>query len=219
MTRTRHPHNSNIVQRWNVGEGDEYSTLPYNPAMAENTRTTRSTRGRGNNDIQTDAQFWSTVPDPMDIERGRTEAIDMAYAAATNFNGSGMLNQQEPMTEVGNINEVTNYTASTIPQATAPLTYVNDNEYEGLEEQLLTEDDVTDEEAQEGEVADVTANRVVTPQGMQISDGPLNPMYTRQTAGREMDLDMQPSRGPKNPDTSVGDTLNTYMDDDYNDIL
>ena len=187
--------------------------------MAENTRTTRSTRGRGNNDIQTDAQFWSTVPDPMDIERGRTEAIDMAYAAATNLNGSGILNQQEPMAEIGNINEVTNYTASTIPQATAPLTYVNDNEYDGLEEQLLTEDEATDEEVQEGEVADITANRVVTPQGMQTSDGPLNPMYTQQTAGREMDLDMQPSRGPKNPDTSVGEALNAYMDDDYNDIL
>ena len=187
--------------------------------MAENTRTTRSTRGRGNNDVQTDAQFWSTVPDPMDIERGRAEAIDMAYAAATNFNGSDMLNQQEPTTEVGNMNEVTNYTASTIPQATAPLTNVNDNDYDGLEEQLLTEDESTDEEIQEGEITDVTANRVVTPQEMQTSDGPLNPMYTQQTAGREMDLDMQPSRGPKNVDTSVGDALNAYMDDNYNDIL
>ena len=219
MTSTRHPRNPNVVQRWNVEEGDEYSTPPHNPAMAENTRTTRSTRGRRNNDAQTDAQFWNTVPDPTDIERGRTEAIEMAYAAAVNFNRSDMVNQQEPVAEIGNINEVTNYTASTIPQTIAPLTYVNDDEYEGLEEQLLTEDDVTDEEAQEGEVVDITVNRVVTPQGMQTSDGPLNPMYTQQTAGRELDLDMQPSKGPKNPDTSLGDALNAYMDDDYNDIL
>ena len=41
----------------------------------------------------------------------------------------------------------------------------------------------TDDEAPEGEVADITANRVVTPQGMQTSDGPLNPMYTQQTDG------------------------------------
>ena len=183
MTRPRHPHSANIVQRRYVEGGDEYSTLPHNSEMAENTRTTRSTRGRGNSDIQTDAQFWSTVPDPMDIERGRTEVIDMAYAAATNFNGSDALSQQEPMTEIGNINEVTNYTASTIPQNAAPLTYVNDNEYEGLEEQLLTEDEATDEEIQGEEVADITENRVVTPQGMQTSDGPLNPMYTQQTAG------------------------------------
>ena len=219
MTRPRHPHSTNIVQRRYVEGGDEYSTLPHNSEMAENTRTIRSTRGRGNSDIQTDAQFWSTVPDPMDIERGRTEAIDMAYAAAANFNGSDVLNQQEPMTEIGNINEVTNYTASTIPQATAPLTYVNDNEYEGLEEQLLTEDDATDEEIQGEEVADITANRVVTPQGMQTSDGPLNPMYTQQTTRGEMELDIQPSRGPKNMNMSVRDTLSAYMDDDYNDIL
>ena len=32
-------------------------------------------------------------------------------------------------------------------------------------------------------------------------------------------MDMQPSKGPRNPDTSVGDALNAYMDDDYNDIL
>ena len=121
--------------------------------------------------------------------------------------------------EMVDITTVTNYTTSTIPQAAAPLTYVNDNEYEGLEEQLLTEDDATDEELQEGEIADVMANRVMTPQGMQTSDGPLNPMYTQQTAGGEMDLDMQPSRGPKNLDTSVGETLNAYMDDEYNDIL
>ena len=187
--------------------------------MAENMRTTRSTRGRSNNEDQTDAQFWNTVPDPTEIERGRAEAIDMAYAAAMNFSRGDPSNQQEPTAEIGNINEVTNYTTSTIPQATAPLTYLNDDGYEGLEEQFLTEDEVTDEEAQIGEVADVTANRVVTPQGMQTSDGPLNPMYTQQTEGRETDLDMQPSRGPKNPETSMGDALNAYMDDDYNDIL
>ena len=30
---------------------------------------------------------------------------------------------------------------------------------------------------------------------------------------------MQPLKGPKNPDASMGDALNAYMDDDYNDIL
>ena len=152
--------------------------------MAENARTTRSTRGRGNNDAQTDAQFWNTVPNPTDIERGRAEAIDMAYAAAANLNRSDMPNQQERTTEIGNINEVTNYTASTIPQATAPLMYVNDDEYEGMEEQFLTEDDITDEEALEEEVADITANRVVTPQGMQTSDGPIE-LHVHTTDSRE----------------------------------
>ena len=141
VTSTRHPHHSNVTQRWNVKGGDEYSTPPHKPAMAENTRITRSTRGRGNDDAQTDAQFWNSVPDPTEIERGRTEAIDMAYAAAANFTRDDTSNQQEPTTEIGNINEVTNYTASTIPQATAPLTYMNEEGYEGLEEQFLTEDE------------------------------------------------------------------------------
>ena len=164
--------------------------------MAENTRTTRSTRGRGNNDMHRQMHSSGALsPTQQDIQRGRTEVIDMAYAAAMNFNRNDMLNQQEPMTEVGNINEVTNYTTSTIPQATAPLTYVNDNEYEGLEEQLLTENDVTDEEAQEGEIADVTTNRVVTPQGMQTSDGPLTSRCTHnRQQGERRDLDMQPSK-------------------------
>ena len=187
--------------------------------MAENTRATRSTRGRGNDDAQTDAQFWNSVPDPREIVRGRTEAIDMAYAAAANFTRDDTSNQQEPATEIGNINEVTNYTASMIPQATAPLTYMNEEEYEGLEEQFLTEDEVTDDEVPVGEVADITANRVVTPQGMQTSNGPLNPMYTQQTTGGQLDLDTQPSKGPKNPNVSLGEVLNAYMDDDYTDIL
>ena len=102
----------------------------------------------------------------------------------------------------------------TIPPVMAPLTYVNDDGYEGLEEQFLTED-----KESEDEVADITANRVVTPQGLQTSDAPLNPMYTQQMTGADRDLDTQPIQGPRNPDMSIGDALNAYMDDDYNDIL
>ena len=117
------------------------------------------------------------------------------------------------MAEVGNINEVTNYTVSTAASAISPLTYVNDDGYEGLEEQFLS-----GEEMSEDEVADTTANRVVTPQGMETSDGPLNPRYT-QPAGTDGELDVQPSQGPRNPGNSLGDALNAYMDDDYSDIL
>ena len=41
------------------------------------------------------------------------------------------------MAEVGNINEVTNYTVSTVASVIPPLTYVNDDRYEGLEETVL----------------------------------------------------------------------------------
>ena len=116
------------------------------------------------------------------------------------------------MAEVGNINEITNYTVSTAASAIPPLTYVNDDGYEGLAEQFLSR-----EELSEDEVADITENRVVTPQGMEASDGPLNPRYT-QPAGTDGDLDVQLSQGPKNP-LSLGDALNAFMDDEYSDIL
>ena len=43
--------------------------------MAESRRQTRSTgtRRRG----QSDAQFWSRQPDPLMIERGQSEAIQL----------------------------------------------------------------------------------------------------------------------------------------------
>ena len=77
----------------------------------------------------------------------------------------------------------------------APLTYMND------------------------EVADKTANRVVMPQGMQMSDGPMNPMYTQQMAGADRDLDTQPPQGPRNPELSLGETLNAYIWMMISDIL
>ena len=186
--------------------------------MADNRRATRSTRSRGNDGQQTEAQFLNTIPDPTGIERGRAEVLDLVYAASNCNGDTSNQTQQNPSeveaVEIGNINEVTNYTASTIPPVMALFTYVNDDGYEGLEEQFLTQD-----EAIEDEFADITANQVVTPQGLQTSDGPLNLMYTQQMTGADRDLDTQPSQGPRNLDMSIGDTLNAYMDDDYNDIL
>ena len=147
----------------------------------------------------------------MDIERGRTEAIDMAYAAAVNFNGSDILNQQEPMAEIGNINEVTNYTASTIPQATAPLTYVNDTEYEGLEEQLLTEDDATDEEIQEGEVADVTGKQSGDSSGNADKRWTIEPdVHTTDSRERQWTWTCNRQEAPRTLDTSVRDSIEAH---------
>ena len=38
--------------------------------------------------IYTEAQFWNNVPDPTEIERGRSDAISTAYAASHNENGA-----------------------------------------------------------------------------------------------------------------------------------
>ena len=72
--------------------------------MANSRRQTRSTRRR---EQQTDAQFWSSQPDPLLIERGQADAIRLVRSSvnpapgtttasgtmeANATNTSGMLN-------------------------------------------------------------------------------------------------------------------------------
>ena len=107
--------------------------------MEGDRRITRSAGTRSSNAQQSEAQFWSTAPDPVQIERGRREAVDLAYEARNRAN-ERQEDMVEESTEINSINEVTNYTASTA--AMAPLTYVNEEEDdEGLQEQFLTEDE------------------------------------------------------------------------------
>ena len=178
--------------------------------MEEDRRITRSAGARSRNTQQSEAQFWSAAPDPVQIERGRREAVDLAYEARNRPSGP-QTNMTEETTEVNNINEVTNYTVSTA--AMAPLTYVNDEEDdEGLQEQFLTED-----EGDIDDIPDIPENRVVTPVGEQSTEGPLNPRYTQQMA--RSDLDVQPSKGPRKQQEDLGDTIGAFMDEGYEDIL
>ena len=86
--------------------------------MADNRRITRSQGNQTGRGEYTEAQFWNNVPDPTEIERGRAIAISSAYAAAHDDNG---VNDTAPQTtEVGNINEVTNYTVSTAASVIPP---------------------------------------------------------------------------------------------------
>ena len=179
--------------------------------MDESRRITRSTGARSRHTQQSEAQFWSTAPDPLQIERGRREAVDLAYEARNRAEGT-QPDMTEETTEVNNINEITNYTVSTAPLA--PLTYVNNEEEddEGLQEQFLTED-----EGEGDDVPDIPENRVVTPIDVQNTEGPLNPRYTQQTI--PSDLDEQPSKGPKKQEEELSDTIGAFMDDGYEDIL
>ena len=85
------------------------------------------------------------------------------------------------------------------------MVFVDD---EGLEEQFLTEDEAS------REVADITANRVTTP--VENEATPLDPIYT-QRSQRDEDLDLQPSRGPK--EESLVNVLDQYLGEDYEDVL
>ena len=143
--------------------------------MAESRRQTRSTgtRRRG----QSDAQFKSRQPDPLMIERGQSEAIQLVRDTVSTGN-------------------------TTVP----PMTYLDKD---GLEEQFLTEDEVTQE------IADVTANRVTTP--VEVADtAPLDPIYT-QRSQQEEELDLQPSRGPQS--NSLLNIMEQFLDENYEDVL
>ena len=78
---------------------------------------------------QSDAQFWSNQPDPLMIERGQHEAIQLVQSIVN--------------TTIGEVFAVN--ATERVPQ----MVFVDD---EGLEEQFLTEDEAS------REVADITAN-------------------------------------------------------------
>ena len=84
--------------------------------------------------------------------------------------------------------------ASTIP----PMVYVDKD---GLEEQFLMEDEVSQE------VANIMANRVTIP---------LDPINTQRSQWEE-ELDLQPSRGPR--EESLVNALDQYLGEEYEDIL
>ena len=85
-------------------------------------------------------------------------------------------------------------TTERVPQ----MVFVDD---EGLEQQFLTEDEASQE------VADITANRVTTP--VENEAVPLDPIYT-QRSQQDEELDLQPSRGPK--EESLVNALDQYLD-------
>ena len=87
--------------------------------------------------------------------------------------------------------------ASGVPQ----MVFVDD---EGLEEQILTEDEDT------ANVLDTSANHVTTP----VDTTPPN-QSIQQT--RHEELDLQPSRGPR--EESIVNTIDQFLDENYEDVL
>ena len=122
--------------------------------MTEPSRQTRSV-GVQRQTQQSDAQFWNNQPDPVLIERGQTQAIQLVR------------NMMNPTSTVSEAAEPDTRGAS----AVQPMVYIDD---EGLEEQFLMEDEASQE------VMDITANRVTTPVG--DNDGArLDPIYTQRS--------------------------------------
>ena len=127
----------------------------------------------------------------MLIKRGQTEAIQLVRDTVNSTT----------VTATGEPTGATTADTSRVP----PMVFVDD---EGLEEQFLTEDKTSQE------VMDITANRVTTP--VEHDAAQLNPIYT-QRSQRDEDLDLQPSRGPR--EGSLANALNQFLDDNYEDVL
>ena len=133
--------------------------------MADYRRQTRSTRRRG---PQTDAQFWSNQPDPVLIERGQADAIQLVRSTVNLV--PGPTTASEPM-------EANATNTSGVP----PMVFVDD---EGLEEQFLTDGEDSPN------VLDTTANHVTT-----LIEAVHTKQVTQRS--QEEELDLQPSRGPR----------------------
>ena len=151
--------------------------------MADSRRQTRSSQRR---EQQTDAQFWSNQPDPVLIERGQADAIQLVRSTVNSTPGVATANEPAEMNATG---------ASGVP----PMVFVDD---EGLEEQFLTEDEDTQN------ILDTTANHVTTP----VDTIPVN-----QGTQQEEELDLQPSRGPR--EESLVNTIGQFLDENYEDVL
>ena len=153
--------------------------------MADSRRQTRSTRRRG---PQTDAQFWSNQLDPLLIERGQADAIRLVRSS---------VNPAPATATASELTEANATNASGVPQ----MVFVDD---EGLEEQILTEDEDT------ANNLDTSANRVATP----VDTTPKN-QSIQQTQNEELNL--PPSRGPR--EESIVNTIDQFLDENYEDVL
>ena len=115
-----------------------------------------------------DAQIWSNQLDPVLIERGQADAIQLVRSTVNP--APGPTTASEPM-------EANATNTSGVP----PMVYVDD---EGLEEQFLTDGEDSPN------ILDTTANHVTTPvEVVHTNQG------TQQT--QEEELDLQSSRGPR----------------------
>ena len=157
---------------------------------------------KGDTRLVHDAQFWSSQPDPVLIERGQTKGIQLVrsmvnptmttYAAAA---------ASSNITQPGEPTEANMTDTSRVPC----IRFVHNK---GLEEQFLTGDEASQD------VMDIAANWVTTP--VENDAAPLNPIYT-QRSQQDKELDLQLSRGPR--DESLGEVLDKFLDDNYEDIL
>ena len=142
-------------------------------------RVTRSTTNHRREQPESEAQYWSSVPDPSLIERGQVEALQLARQATSsepNWPVEGGLQPQSYLT---------NYTeTSTMASHVLQTVFVSDDDMQTSRSLRENQED-----------------RVVTPVD---PAEPLNPLYTQPTPRVDDNLDVQPSRGQGTQSTQQG---------------
>ena len=159
-------------------------------------RVTRSTANVQRETGESEAQFWSSIPDPSQIEREQAEALRVARLAtiAPNQTGLGEMDTQPQ-------SYLTNYTKNSTTAASQVLQtmFVSDDKMQVM-----------------GSLTHSRSERVVTPVDM---EQPLDPRYVQPTPRRDDDLDVQPSRGPREAVNVMGDIIDNYFEENLIDVL
>ena len=189
--------------------------------MDPNRRVTRSTSNVRRNPEETEGTYWRSVIDPTDIERGQVEAIRAVRRATSedptallnttqdappaNAQGAPIMDEEVPNNlleeEIPFTSNLTNYTEQSIQLVNAMRTAFVNNSPSTTE----------------------SVEHVTTPVKMNIleTDGPLDPVFTRPSLQKveELDLDMQPMKGPRETGNVTTDLLDQYIDENYADVL
>ena len=164
-------------------------------AKMASRRVMRSTANARREPGESEAQYWSSILDPNQIEREQAEALRMARLATSVEQSQPMEMDTQPQSYL------TNYTENSTTAASQVLQTV-----------FVSDDDIQ-------MMGSPTGNRneeVVTPVDR---EQPLDPMYTQPTPRMDDDLDVQPSRGQREAMSIMGDIIDNYFEENLTDVL
>ena len=194
--------------------------------MDPNRRVTRSTSNTRRNPTESEGTYWGRVIDPTDIERGQVEAI-RAVRRATSEDPTALLNTTQDAQQSQPVNN--NQGSSSIMDNEVPNNL--------LEEEIPFTSNLTNYTEQSLQLVNAmrtafvnnsppttgSTERVTTPVDMNMLElgGPLDPAFTRPSLQRikDLDLDTQPMKGPRETGNVTTDLLDQYIDENYADVL
>ena len=190
--------------------------------MDPNRRVTRSTSNARRNPEETEGTYWRSVIDPTDIERGQVEAI-RAVRRATSDDPTALLNTTQdapPANAQGGASIMDDEVPNNLLEEEIPFT---SNLTNYTEQSLQLVNAMRTAFVNNSPSTTESVERVTTPVDMNIlkMDGPLDPAFTRPSSQKveELDLDMQPMKGPRETGNVTTDLLDQYIDENYADVL